>query len=289
MLRLAHIVNPFLAPKSSDLRSAQPITFESMRVARDFAWARCHNDIDIELLGTIYRDSDDIDMFPEGFKRVGDLTHSTMNLGEFTIPRKLPFFREILDNLYDSTDADWFIQTNADIGLQPYFYTAVAKIIEMKFDAFVINKRILPANYTKVDELPLMYTEIGGAHAGCDCFVYPRMTYPSYRIGEICMGTPWSETTMAISMAFFAKKMGFFRNPHLTFHIGDSRIWLDHKYDDYRFHNTNEFGKVLTFFKKQNKKFMENETASYFLGKLKNEVHGYGEENYCKECLDLVK
>ena len=37
MLHIAHIINPVQAGVSSDLHTAQPVTFESMKRAKDFA------------------------------------------------------------------------------------------------------------------------------------------------------------------------------------------------------------------------------------------------------------
>ena len=51
MKTLAHIVNPVVVPATSDLRVAQPVTFESMRVARKMAEGRVH----IRQLTTCYR------------------------------------------------------------------------------------------------------------------------------------------------------------------------------------------------------------------------------------------
>ena len=37
MLKIAHIINPIEVPTTSDLYIAQPITFETMRIAKEFA------------------------------------------------------------------------------------------------------------------------------------------------------------------------------------------------------------------------------------------------------------
>ena len=37
MREIAHIINPFIVGKSSDLFVAQPLTFETMRIAKEFA------------------------------------------------------------------------------------------------------------------------------------------------------------------------------------------------------------------------------------------------------------
>ena len=37
MLKIAHIINPAKIKKTSDLYLAQPVTFETMRIAKEFA------------------------------------------------------------------------------------------------------------------------------------------------------------------------------------------------------------------------------------------------------------
>jgi len=193
----------------------------------------------------------------------------------------------MLDRLYEESDADYFIQTNADICLQPYFYELVKDLIEGGNDSFCITKRILPE---KLKDAPLsvLYSTMGGPHAGHDCFVFRRELYPKLILGDICMGTPWSETTLIASLIAYADNFTAFNNAHVTFHIGDRRIWLGHEYNDYRIHNTEEFVKVLNILKKEKPKIMEHPVIKVQMQKLHNELHGYRNETYSKDCWNLI-
>ena len=121
MIRIAHIVNPVKVEEDNELYWQQPITYESMRVAQRFS----NFDDNVELWATGY----DEDPLPYGFENAGILTDSTLGMG-FKTERKLPFFKDILDNLYEHSDADYFIQTNADIGVMPYFYKSVTDMLK---------------------------------------------------------------------------------------------------------------------------------------------------------------
>ncbi len=287
MRRIAHIINPFTTPETSDLKTAQPIVWETIRIAKQFAENVIKGDFHIDLYATIY--SQDEGILPEGFTRTDDLTRSISSIGKFKIGRELPFVKDILNNLYEASDADYFIQTNSDICLMPQFYLAVNKLIDRGHDAFIINRRVIPGEYKDIEDIPIMYAEIGAPHGGCDCFVFPRKIYPAYRIGNVCMGIPWQETTLATSMAFYAEKCKMFTDAHLTFHIGDPRIWLNIDYADYRVHNTNEFAKVYKEFKKKNYHKMQHPIIKYFMEKLKVEVPKIKYDRYSKDCWTLVR
>jgi hypothetical protein len=50
MRTFAHIINPVIVEPTSDLYVAQPVTFETMRIARDFATGQ----VAVKLLTTQY-------------------------------------------------------------------------------------------------------------------------------------------------------------------------------------------------------------------------------------------
>ncbi|MCP5054021.1 MAG: hypothetical protein GY940_43030, partial [bacterium] len=182
MQTLAHIVNPVKVSETSDLYIAQPITFETMKIARE----ACSHEINVKQFTCQY--PEDRCLVPEGFTATPDLERSVLAVGEFKNPRKLPLIKDILDRLYDNTDALYLIYTNVDIGLQPYFYPAVSAIIQQGYDAFVINRRTIPTNYKSLEEIPAMYTEIGEFHKGWDCFIFERSLYPRFQLGTACIG-----------------------------------------------------------------------------------------------------
>jgi len=283
MLTIAHLVNPVNMPPERDLSWQQPITYESMKIAKGFA----KNEVDVEQVACFY--PEDENMVPDGFVKTEPLEMSALDIQAFEIPRKLPLFREMLQKLYDTSDADYFIQTNADIGLQPYFYTLIKDMVNSGVDSFCINKRIIPEIIRK-SGLAAVWSTIGEVHAGCDCFVFRRELWPKMDIGDIVMGTPWSETTLISNMVAYAKNFVVFKQAHATFHLGDRRVWLGHEYNDYRILNTNEFARILKMLSKENEKILEHETIAHQLWKLGKEVPNYTQmgETYSKDCWKFI-
>ena len=266
-IKLAHVVNPVNAKPPSDLVKAQPITYASMQNAWIIGVEQC----------VVYYPEDEC-AAPIGCRNLRPLDRSVLDIKKFQVPRKLPLFKDILDRVVEETDADYIIQTNCDIGLMPHFYQLVSRLIEKGYKSFIINKRVIPAHYSKVEDLPEMYSELGTIHNGYDCFVFPREDYQKYDLGDVCMGTPWSEGTLAASIVN-AGECTVFKNIHATFHIGDSRTWLDPKLTDYRIHNTNEVARVMKKFSRENPNFQKHEVINWLLYKMKYELSPYHSED----------
>ena len=238
--KLAHIVNPINVPKSSDLYVAQPITFETMRRAKTQAGDR----LLISQFSAQY--PEDHSIVPTDFQMTPDLDRSVLDVAKFQHVRKLPLLKDILDRLYfAASDADFLIYTNVDIALQPNFYEAVNAFSESGFDAFVINRRTIPGNYTSVDEIPLMMAEPGVAHRGWDCFVIRRDIYSHFKMFDVCIGATRVGLALVANMEAYGHKFREFQDEHLTYHIGDERNWLNPAYADYDKHNTFQLKLVL--------------------------------------------
>ena len=278
-MRIAHIINPFVPSATSDLVVAQPICFETMRRAKKYA-----SDMEIGHYACIYPEDEEI--LPDNFFRTKDLKQSVLDYGKFGIERRLPLFADILDRLYEASDAEYFIQTNADISLMPHFYHVVRGLISIGHESFCINKRIIPEGYHSISEIPFMYSEIGDMHAGLDCFVFPRKAYPKFKMGKVCMGTPWSEATLATSMALHTANFTVFKTLHATFHIGDSRVWRPSEFRDYRVYNMTEYCKLLKKLKKKNVLLLKNAIVKNFLNKIQQEAES---GVYPEECLKFIK
>lgn len=235
-ISIAHIINPVKVKETSDLYHAQPITFESMRVAKEMA-----ANIKVELFTTQYEE--DLEIIPEYFTKTNNLERSVMDVASFSTSRKLPLLKDILDRVYEKSDAEYIIYTNVDITLMPHFYSAVASLIEKGHDAFMINRRRIPQIYTKPEELPLIWAEMGKAHPGFDCFVFHRSLYPKFELGNVCIGVPFIEATLAHNLYAFANNFKLFDNLHLTVHIGMKVMGNFSK--DYYWHNRNEFNELI--------------------------------------------
>lgn len=261
MNQLAHIVNPVFVAPSSDLFVAQPITFETMRIARDF----CREQVDVELFSAHYLE--DHPVVPTDFRRTPDLEASVLDYGQFQKSRSLPLIRDILDRLFEASDADYLIYTNVDIALLPHFYLAVDQFIRAGHDAFVINRRTIAPRYTGLEQIPLMYAEIGQDHRGWDCFVFRRDAYPNYRLGTVCIGAPHVGLALIANLVAHASSFREFKSEHLTFHIGNDRSWRGSPYLDYAEHNTREALRILTELEQQHGPFDRSSPPGAFLFK----------------------
>lgn len=250
MLKIAHIVHPVVVDHTSDLIVAQPITFETMRTARKYAKGTAK----VQLYAVQYHDEERIPL-PRCFKRTADIERSVTDVHTFGEKRKLALIKDILDALYESAKADYFIYTNVDIALQPFFYLTLSRIIEQGYDAFVINRRTITDRYSAIRDIPLMYGEAGDPHPGYDCFVFKREVYPEYKLGDICIGTAWIGRAMLANLVAYGSKFKEFQDLYLTFHIGDPRPWMKEEFSDYFLHNRRELLKIVEQIESESGKF----------------------------------
>ena len=233
MASIAHIINPVKAEEGSELFNAQPIVFEAMRKAKTFA-----ESVDVKLFSAQF--AEDREIIPEYFQKTTDLENSIQLNGK----KKLPLIKDILGRLYETSNAGYFIYTNADIIVLPQFYEVVVKIIEQGYDAFIINRRRIPKIYNSVNDLPFIYSDIGKSHPGFDCFVFKRDLFPKFSLGEICVGIPFVEATLMHNLFAHAEKCKLFDDLHLTTHIGMNV--MPQRDEEYYLHNRTEFEKIKT-------------------------------------------
>lgn len=243
MKTIAHIIHPVIVEPTSDLIIAQPITFETMKNAREFA----KGNAEVMLYAIQYHDEERIPL-PRCFRRVPDLARSVGDIKKFKAKRKLAIIKDILDSLYENSNADYLIYTNVDIALMPYFYVAVNNIIESGYDAFTINRRTI-SNEHNVDRVMTMYAEVGEPHPGHDCFVFKRSLYPKFKLGTACIGTGRIGKVLITNLTCHSDRFKVFKDKHLTFHLGDDRKWKVPDYKDYVNHNEQELYSILLKFK----------------------------------------
>jgi len=242
MLRIAHIISPVIVDKTSDLFIAQPITFETMLLAKEFSSHTCQ----VDLFSATF--PEDRSFVPDYYSKTDDLKRSILDLGVFKPDRKLPILKDILDRLYKSSDADYFIYTNVDIALQPHFYATIVKLIESGFDAFVINRRVINKIFNSIEKLPLMMAQLGEPHPGHDCFVFKRDIYPYFFLNNACVGAVFIGKILIWNLAVFSTNFFEFKDLHATFHIGKDIIWSSwssKEHDDYKSYNHLQAKEVL--------------------------------------------
>lgn len=237
MTSIAHIINPVKVKPNSDLSYAQPITFETMRMAKAYA----KDIVPVELFSAQY--AEDAGFVPEWFTQTPNLERSVMDFALFKVPRKLPLIYDILERLYNATNAEFLIYTNADIGVVPHFYQAVYYYIQQGYDAFIINRRRISGKYRHVSEIPAIISDVGLPHPGFDCFVFHRNLFPLLTLGHICIGIPFIEISLSHNLFCYANNFVLLHDKHLTFHIGKEVIkdWGDRQYVEF---NRQEFVKI---------------------------------------------
>jgi len=235
MKTIAHIINPVVVNSSSDLYIAQPVTFESMRVAKETA----RNFVEVKLYSAQFEE--DASLVPDFILKTPDLNKSILDYGKFENKKKLPLLHEILEKLYQNTDAEYLIYTNVDIALLPNFYREIDGFIQRGYDSFVINRRTISSKYENPKQLPEMYKDPGKKHPGYDCFIFKRKIYPKLILENIVVGSNWVGWSFLTNLICFSRKMKIFDNLHLTFHIGEERIWKSAKFDDYSQFNYRQY------------------------------------------------
>ncbi|MCF8278141.1 MAG: hypothetical protein K9J17_15515 [Flavobacteriales bacterium] len=239
MIKIAHIVNLFQPSETSDLKLAQEVTLASMIRAR----INAKEPEKIELLSA--QIEGDIHMVPKEFKATSSLTRDVTNLKSFSKKMQLPILNDILDRLYNESDAEYLIFSNVDIGIQPHFYDAVNEMIDAGYDAFMINRRRIEDKFDSVDQLDDMLTEKGKSHPGFDCFVFKRELYPQFSLAEVCIGVPFIEITLSQNLFCFAENPKVFTDEYLTFHIG-MEIFKGRAPKEYYLYNQVQFWQAMS-------------------------------------------
>jgi hypothetical protein len=219
----------------------QPITFATVKKAKAFA----EGQVEVELFTAQY--AEDHGLIPGYFTKTPDLQRSVNDAASFQRPRKLPLLKDILERLYNATDAEYLVYTNVDIALMPFFYTAVADMIKQGHDAFAINRRRVSSRYKEVSQIPMMYADIGRPHPGFDCFVFHRKLFPKFQLGNICIGIPFIEATMIYNLVAFSENFRLFYEQHLTIHIGLEV--MPARDTEYYWHNRKQFNELLKLLK----------------------------------------
>lgn len=239
-LTIAHLINTFNCPKDhpSYLYYAVPITIETMRLAKGRAKSE---NIDVKLCSITF--PEDADTAPDDFIKLPHLNNSTTKLyGKKANGIKLPLFREMFKKFVNNVKADYYVITNNDIGLQPYFYKKIGKMIRNKgFDSINITRRNRFPKFRKIidsktdektkhrltankDDLEYLFAQKGVKHPGNDCFVISRHIMKKLKMGNLYPAfSPWG-IVLTKQMSILSKKYKKIRQEHLTFHIGEDKM-----------------------------------------------------------------
>lgn len=235
-MKIAHIINVVEIKgvhESSYLHVAQPVTVDSMVSAKNHT----KSDIEVQLFATKHQ-NEKVNL-PSEFTWAKDLSRYCYDVFD-TLPKSknFPLIGDILNNLYNSSNADFFIYTNVDIGLFPHFYDFIKGSIDSGLDAFTINRVTMPKKIRSRGLIPkttigaenynLVFSEIGDSHRGFDCFVFRREYLSRLSLGNIFIGAPPIGTLFKDELSRISSRMRCFESSvRVTFHLGNDRDWLD--------------------------------------------------------------
>lgn len=163
---------------------------------------------------------EDRSIIPTGFVQLSNLNRSVLDVNQRLQGKKLPLIKDIFAKLKEAQQSEYVIFTNMDIGLMPFFYDTVFNYIAQGYDALVINRRRLVHTYTKVEDLPLMFADLGKSHPGFDCFVFKTELLEKFVLDDICVGISFLEAALIHNIFSFAQNPKYIPDAHLTFHIG---------------------------------------------------------------------
>ena len=284
-LSIAHIVNPVIVNRDSDLYAAQPVTFETMRRAREFA----KKEVKVKQFAAFF--PEDEKMVPKGLIKTKPLERSVLDAKNFNRKRKLPLLKDILDRLYEKSKAAYFIYTNVDIALMPHFYLAVKNIIEQGYDGFVIFRRTLGEKYHSIDQLPMMYTDYGEKHTGHDCFIFKRAIYEKFVLGDACIGAKQIARLIMSNMMAYSQNYTQFKDLHLTFHIDNKENWKKSDSNEYYYFNVIELMKTFkALFKRED--ILDREKLLDFykfnIRRIQEQAPDYPETGYLEIVRDTI-
>jgi len=235
---VAHIINPFVASGDSDLIFAQPITFETMRKARELA----KGVIEVELLAACFEE--DAKIVPSYFQKTHFLKASVLDKSTFNSKIKLPLLKDILEKAINASTAEYIIYSNVDIALYPNFYLKINDWINHGFDAIIVNRKRIKPIYTKPEQIELMLKVPGKSHPGFDCFVFHRSIFEKMELEDICIGVPFIEITFSQNLFHLAKKYKLVKSGEHTFHLG-MEIFKNRAPKEYYDYNKKEYKKAI--------------------------------------------
>ena len=210
------------------MHRVQPITFQTLLTAKDFTTS------DVQIVTTQYEE--DREIIPSQFTVLSNLERSVLDVDATLTKRKLPLIGDILQKLHEVENGDYYIFTNVDICVQPFFYDTLQTFIAQGHDAIIINRRRLRDDYKSVEELPLMYADRGKSHPGFDCFVFHKSLLDRFIFDEICVGISFLEVSFIHNLLAFAKNPLYVPDAQLTFHIGMD-VLVPRKQNPFYWHN----------------------------------------------------
>jgi hypothetical protein len=210
-MRITHLISPFSCPSASEAAWIQQMSIDSILAASETCAVA-----QITLASTCLNDEEQ--SAPAFGKRLSSMTRSSRDLGFSEISPR-PLLSDLISK-FSEASADAYIYTNMDIGLMPQFYSYVVQQLGKGHDALVINRRRLNHKHSQSSSLAELQSDLGRSHPGFDCFVFKAELLPKLVLGDLILGVPFVEVSLAHNLFALASKPLYVPDAHLTFHVG---------------------------------------------------------------------
>jgi hypothetical protein len=242
--RMRHVVSPFAAAPGSQAERVQALTFAAMDDAAAFAARESAGQVPLSITFRAAVQPGDAAFAGRFFPDTVPLARSAADLRAFQVPRPLPLVFDVIEAAVDD-GCDHVILTNVDICPLPHFYRAVARFLDLGFDALIINRRTLADASADPSLLPLWCADPGRIHEGYDCFVFSTAAARRFVRNDACVGAGGVMRGLIYDMVATAARMLILTDVHLTCHLGDDKTWTRPDLRDYIDHNWQEAISVL--------------------------------------------
>jgi FkbM family methyltransferase len=233
--RFAHVVHTYACPPGSKGEATQQFTFGALERAQCTA----RDSADVELISVHL--AGDGDFPPAIFRKARELDRTVADVHRFAVTRKLPLVFDILERgIEAAADADFVIFTNVDICPMPHFYELISRLLDLGFEALLINRRVAGTFPSEERWRALMESDYGGPHPGFDCFVFPVEFGRRMVRSDACVGSEYVMRGLLYNLVARSNSMLILTDVHATYHIGaDSEAQRPQLQDYTRFNQEN--------------------------------------------------
>jgi hypothetical protein len=199
---------------------------------------------DVQLLAVVHENEKDA--VPRSFEIAPPLRRTVADVHKFASARPFPLLFDILASAAAGAQpGSYLVYTNSDICLVPSFYRTVRSILARGVDCVVTNRRTVAPLESFGDAPEVAALEVGWAHPGFDCFVFPTAWVEDFVANAACVGIGWVMRSLLYNLVVKARRMVILRNAHLTYHYGDDRPWNAPGLEEYTQHNLGEARAVV--------------------------------------------
>ena len=233
--RFAHVVHTYACPPASPGEATQRFTFAALERAKCMA----RESADVELISVHL--PQDRDFPPAIFRKARELDRTVADVRRFGVTRHLPLVFDILERGIEAAeDAQFLILTNADICPMPHFYEFVSRLLDLGFDALLINRRVAGTFPLEDRWRALLEADYGGPHPGFDCFVFPVEFGRLMVRNDACVGAEYVMRGLLYNLVARSRDMLILTDVHATYHVGaDSEAQRPELQDYTRFNQEN--------------------------------------------------